>query len=216
MQDWKQVLIEHSKQGYILKIYSCEDYAKNSVLFRIISSLKPNKRVLSLGCGGGREVKALINAGHEVTAVDISREMIGLSKKIAPKARYFLKEASEFKIKEKFDYILGLDNLLCYLPEKNRIKLIENSIAMLNKDGKAIFSVINLFGNYRTFLKSIIGLFKLKRFGDVVCKHKDPNKPPCIMHYFTFNELNKFLKSFGHKYNIQKDNRLLVVEMYGG
>ena len=212
MQNWKKVLIDHSKQDYILKTYGT-DYVNNSPLFLIIKSLKHNKKVLSFGCGGGREVKTLLNLGHTVTAVDISKDMISQSKKIAPDARYFLKEVSEFKLNENFDYILGLDNLLCYLPKDAVIRTIKNSLAMLKENGKAIFSMIYMFSNYRTIAKSLIGFIRLKRFGDVICRHIDPNKPPCIMHYFTFKELQKILKSLNAKYTIERKDGLLVIEI---
>ena len=59
-------------------------------------------KVLSAGCGPGREVKYLVSLGCKVTAIDHSENMIKASKKLEPKARYILGDIVNYKNKSKF------------------------------------------------------------------------------------------------------------------
>lgn len=66
-----------------------------------ILKLKKNKKVLSMGCGAGREVKTLKAMGMTITAVDIDADMINSSKKIEPRANYQKEDIIKFLERER-------------------------------------------------------------------------------------------------------------------
>jgi ubiquinone/menaquinone biosynthesis C-methylase UbiE len=49
-------------------------------VLEFIASLSPRSRVLDLGCGNGRHVKALASRGHPVAAIDFSRSLLRLGR----------------------------------------------------------------------------------------------------------------------------------------
>jgi len=190
-----------------------EEYNKSKHSIRnlkIIKSLKPKKKILSLGCGGGREVKELVQNGKQkVVAVDISKKMIEESKKIEPKAQYYIMDAVKFvekyKGKKKFDYILGLFTFLNYIERKDMKKLIDNLIGMLNKDGKIIFEIRGITERWQEFVKVLIAPFyavcfnKNWKFGDVYSKNPFNKKEVMLAHLLTKKQLRNLLKDYNYK-----------------
>jgi len=139
------------------------DCKHSKVNLGIIKSLNPNTRVLSLGCGSGREVKALVERGCEVVAVDFSEYMVFESKKVEPKANYFCVDVCTLKSAPMFDYIIGLFSLLNYIPKDKRRQLIENCWDMLKENGTAIFEVRFVSEDPKQVVRSLLpenkGLF---------------------------------------------------------
>ncbi|MBI5754204.1 class I SAM-dependent methyltransferase [Candidatus Peregrinibacteria bacterium] len=76
-------------EGYDLYAASYEkdhaylDTFEHDVIFKMLGNLK-GKKVLDVGCGAGRMIKFLKNAGAAVTAVDISEEMLKIVRKKFP------------------------------------------------------------------------------------------------------------------------------------
>ena len=96
-------------------IYS--SYNPDDIQLPTLKGIK-NKKVLSLGCGAGREVKLLVENNNDVFAVDISKIMIEKSRAIEPNAEYFCEDAVTFVERnkdKKFDYIIGLYSFLGYI-----------------------------------------------------------------------------------------------------
>jgi len=210
----KETIKEYYERENIVKGYH-KDYEQTNQYYKIISALDSGSKVLSLGCGGGREVKLLTKLKHKVTAVDFSKPMIEQSKKLAPKATYFCEDAVDFaernRNKTQFDYILGLFTFLCYIDGKKRARFVENVMSMLKPDGIAIFTVHYIDNNIRDFIKSLIAPpFALYyqghyEFGDT-CFNLFEGK--CTLaHHFTHRQIRKLFS----KYNLViKDNKVLV------
>ena len=120
--------------------------------------VKANSRVLSAGCGPGREVKFLVQElGCAVTAIDISENMINLSKKHEKNAEYILGDISKFKSKKKFDYIICLFNTINYLPGlEARKEFIENCDFNLKNTGKLIITTGHRFSSVRAFIFQLL------------------------------------------------------------
>jgi len=184
-----------------------KEYKKESKDFQIISSLKNNKEVLSLGCGAGREVKELVKKGHGVVAIDFCENMINKSKDIEPKAIYYCMDVIDFvrknKNKIKFDYILGLFSFFNYIKKEDRIELINNLVKMLNKDGKIIFELRRTTERIKDVVKIIINpyyCFKYNRkweFGDVYSSN-------VFSHFYTEKQLRVLLKGYNYEINRNK------------
>ena len=65
-------------------------------LERLLEKLGPGSRVLDLGCGNGVPVaRALLERGHDLTGVDLSRAQLARARRSAPGARYLHADALE-------------------------------------------------------------------------------------------------------------------------
>ncbi len=198
-----------------------EEYSENDPHFKIISSLRPGK-VLSLGCGSGREVKLLVKLGHKVTAVDIVEGMVKESKKIEPKAKYYCEDVVKFSKKNKdrreYDYILGLFTFLCYIPKNEREDLIKNLYSMLKSGGEIIFTVHYIDNNLKDFMKTLISPFlailikrKYEEFGDTFFNLG--KRYYTLAHHFTKRQIRNLLEKYKYKMSgdeirIYKDENL--------
>ena len=191
------------------------EWNASDVNFKIINSLHTKKSVLSLGCGAGREVKALVAKGLRVTAIDISENMIKRSREIEAAAKYFCEDAVDFaknnKNQLKFDYIIGLFSLLNYIKKKERREFVENLYNMLNKKWKIIFEVRRFDdAKFSDILKAFIapffalffGQIKNYEIGDVWCREVGSWKTWTCSHLLTQNQLKKLFKGF--KFTINK------------
>jgi len=53
-----------------------------------INLLKPNSKVLDVGCAGGRDSRYFVKAGHEVIGIDIVDSFLKEARKRVPKAKF--------------------------------------------------------------------------------------------------------------------------------
>lgn len=63
------------------RVYALSGATSKARMARVVAELAGRRRVLVLGIGTGRELPALLDAGHDVTGVDLSDEMIALCHK---------------------------------------------------------------------------------------------------------------------------------------
>jgi len=201
------------------RVDDCLVYSsKKDPNLEIINELAPSKQILSLGCGGGREIKELVSRGHRVIAVDISQRMIDSSKKIEPRAEYHCMDAVKFaranKNKMKLDYILGLYAFLGYIDNLNRKELVENLMSMLKKDGTMIFELRRFTESPKYIFKALIApLFALYfgdnwKLGDVYGRNAHDLRAGWHKgHHFTDSELKKLFKNYALRV---RDNKVYV------
>ena len=96
------------------KISTWFDEARSRDLFEkpyldlAISYLKPNAKILDLGCGMGEPIgKYFIDKGYQLTGVDGSSKLIDLAKARFPKAKFMVGDMREINLSEKFDLVLA-------------------------------------------------------------------------------------------------------------
>jgi len=128
-------------------IYKDKDYEKEvDFIENIFGESKPKpKRILELGCGTGSYTKILLERGYEVTAVDISEDMLKIaSEKCACK---FIKgDIRTVSINEKFDACIAMFAVMGYITENSDIIKALNNIRRhlnLKPNGIFIFDVWN-------------------------------------------------------------------------
>ena len=178
-------------------VYS--SYNPDDIQLNVLNNIK-GKRVLSLGCGAGREVKLLVENNNNVVAVDISDVMIEKSKAIEPKGEYFCEDAVTFAEKNKdglkFDYIIGLYSFLGYIPKQDRRRLIDNLLSMLKDNGMIIFTLPRI-ERWQDIAKTMIAWFYIgwQEWGDVF------NKDNYWSHHFTGKQLLKLLEGYNFTIN---------------
>jgi len=101
--------------------------------------------VLDLGCGTGRLTAWMLDAGHPVTAVDFSENMLEAARKNAPAARFLqaeLMEAPKMLGESKFDCILAVYSIH-HLPDQEKYALLTALKAHLNPEGVIVLGDVS-------------------------------------------------------------------------
>jgi len=111
-------------------------------LIKIISPIK-NKKILELGSGRGELSVALAKLGGIVTGVDIGKNLVELSKKIAEinniKCKFITGNIRKLPFNNNcFDFIIGTA-ILHHLSDKGIVDSLNEAYRVLKLDGKAIF-----------------------------------------------------------------------------
>jgi cyclopropane fatty-acyl-phospholipid synthase-like methyltransferase len=98
-----------------------------------------------LGCGAGRPIdRFLIDKGHKIIGIDISKKQIELAKKNVPEARYTIKDISDLKKGEyQVDAVVSFYVIL-HIPRETQEELFEKIYSFLPKDGLALVTMASL------------------------------------------------------------------------
>ncbi len=126
------------------RVYAPSPEQTRARMARVVKALGAPKRVLDLGVGTGRELPALLDAGHVVTGVDCSDEMIALCNQRArtiPIVRADLWRALPFD-DASFDAVVSLFGSLSHPPNAASITRLGQELAsVLVPDGVLYFEV---------------------------------------------------------------------------
>jgi len=77
-----------------------------------LNLLPPAAHVLDAGCGTGRPVaSSLAAAGHRVTGIDISDEMVSLSRKAVPEATFEVADLRDYRPMQRLDAVFNILSL---------------------------------------------------------------------------------------------------------
>lgn len=114
--------------------------------------------ILELGCGAGHVALALDECGYDVTALDISQEMLTLAKdhQISANAHFMLVQADMTDLEDfpVYDAIICYCDSLCYLKNEQEFsQTFEEVFCHLDDDGIFLFDVhtpykMQLFDGY--------------------------------------------------------------------
>lgn len=108
------------------------------------------RRVLDAACGTGKSFIPFLERGYEVTACDISPEMVALARAKAPAVEPFVADVRALGELGRFDLITCLDDSVNYLLEAGDLQAAFASFAAnLAPDGVLVFDV-NTVSTYRT------------------------------------------------------------------
>ena len=95
---------------------------------------KPRPKLLDLGCGGGHSL-APLTKGFDCTAVDLSEEMIELSKKLNPSVEHFVGDMRSLRLGRKFD-VVTVNDAIGYMTTKvDMMSLLETAKVHLEPNG---------------------------------------------------------------------------------
>ncbi len=161
-------------------------------------------KVLDLGCGNGRLLKAFENKNISYLGCDQEEKLINIAKTNWPKHKFVISKIPDMP-EGKFDYIFSIA-VIHHIPgNKQRIEFLEKLKNNLNNQGKIIISVWNLRKSrpwlvYKSYLKN---LFRLKlEYGDVLFPWKKNHGKQLINRYyhaFSKNSLKKLAKKTNYK-----------------
>lgn len=137
MTNDKKELIKYSYNQLARKNLPCrfifEDWKH---LERLANRLKPNSKILDVGCGNGIPIdKFLIDKGFDVTGIDISEEQITLAKKNFPKGKFFVMDMENITLPENsFDAIIAFYSIF-HVERSRHYKLLEKFNKLLRGGG---------------------------------------------------------------------------------
>jgi SAM-dependent methyltransferase len=125
-------------------IYQDKNYEKETDFLEEIFGVtfKP-KRILEVGCGTGNYTKLLLERGYDVTAVDLSEDMLTVARDKCA-CKFTQGDIRDITLNEKFDACLALFAVMSYITETSAIiQALNNIRSHLNPDGIFIFDVWN-------------------------------------------------------------------------
>ncbi len=163
-----------------------------------------NTKVLDLGCGNGRLLKAFKGREIDYLGCDQEKKLINIAQKNWPSNKFIVSSFNDI-LNEQFNYIF-LIAVFHHIPSKERRLEVLNNLKMnLKNKGKIIISVWNLRKTrpklvLKTYFKH---LFKEPlEFGDVLFPWRKNHGSELITRYyhaFSKKELKKLAKKAGFK-----------------
>jgi ubiquinone/menaquinone biosynthesis C-methylase UbiE len=107
---------------------------------RLIGEVK-GKDILDLGCGPGIHSKKLSDKGAKIKGIDISKELIEIAKKEAPKAGFKIGDINKLPYRDaEFDIVFA-SLVMGHLKEWD--KVLSEVKRVLRKNGFFVFSIYN-------------------------------------------------------------------------
>lgn len=100
--------------------------------------VKKAKKVLYLGSGSGRLMKAFLKVNKNVTGVEIQKEMVVASRKLLPKANILHADALKLDLQEKFDLVVAPYLFTSHFEPKQATTLFQVIGKHLEKNGKFV------------------------------------------------------------------------------
>ena len=90
------------------------------VFEELLGRLKPNSRVLDVGCGTGLPVARLFcEHGHRVKGFDLSKSLIQLARKNIPLGSFHVGDMLSFQPQGRFDAVVAWDSVFHIEPSKH-------------------------------------------------------------------------------------------------
>ena len=140
-----------------------EGYTKENNSEEIVSSMAPlldkfieyieeGKDILDVGCGHGRDSKYFSENEFNVTAVDLSEELLSIAKKISPKANFMLMDMRNLSFQDNsFDGLWACASFL-HVPKEFAKGTLSGFYNALKPEGLLFLCVKE--GEYEGFMKS--------------------------------------------------------------
>lgn len=167
--------------------------------------IRSDDYVLEIGAGAGRFTQILVNLGARVLVADISENQLNLNQKYARELgfqqgieNWLQLDMCDMKQLEnnQFDAVVCYGGPLSYVFDRRDIALQE-ILRVLKPKGKALFSVMSLWGSIHEFLDGTLNVppennIKITKTGDLSPENDRNAKQRC--HLFRSEELVNFLK----------------------
>lgn len=115
-----------------------------------------NAKVVEIGCGDGRDAKAILTRTADYLGLDISEELIKLAKDHAPAGRFEVADAARFDYPSGIDIVVAFASIL-HLNRQEVKGLFKKIHACLNPDG-----IVYISTKYRSRYQQAV---KADRFG---------------------------------------------------
>ncbi len=131
---WERV-IKNPRKSY------AELFGKEKLFLR--KTIKPNSKVLDIGCGDGRIISDFKDIPSEIVGIDSDEKAIkDTQKQFSKEDKIKIMKSDAFELpfeKESFDYVLLMMTLVNF--SKNKLKSLSEMRRVLKKTGSIILSV---------------------------------------------------------------------------
>jgi SAM-dependent methyltransferase len=115
-------------------------------LERAIALCKTRRTALDVGCGtGGRMIDRLLNAGFQVTGIDVSCGMLDLASARHPSVELVHDDVTEWTPPRSFDLVLAWDSIF-HLPYASHTLVLGKLCACLADGGVLLFTAGGING----------------------------------------------------------------------
>lgn len=163
--------------------YRCRDLFEKPYLDMVIDNIKPNGKVLDLGCGMGEPIgKYFINKGYQLTGIDGSKKLIDIAKRRFPNTEFLVEDMRECNLDKKFHAIIAWNSFfhLTQNDQRKMFHVFENHILPNGTSGTNNGEVWSNNGGENLYHASLdIAEYKnlLAQHNFEIIKHKvkDPN-----------------------------------------
>ncbi len=100
-----------------------------------LKNLKPNSKILDLGCGTGHLSKFISDLGHEVIGIDPSKKMLSLAMKNFPEISFIDAISVKLPFEDNtFDYVVSIE-VLRYLHKQDVLNSYKEIFRVLKPSG---------------------------------------------------------------------------------
>lgn len=160
-----------------------------------IPDILKGKKVLEIGVGNGKTLKAIIKQKPKtVVAIDFSSEALEISKKLFTKVKFIKADVKNLPFSDnEFDVIICyyvLNNLL----KKERQKAVSEMFRVIKDGGKILFEDFAI-EDFRQKETKIVEENTIEKKNKLMC------------HFFTIDELDLLFKDFsGRKFELKESN----------
>ena len=143
-QSLEKMSVFKNYSKYYDLLYQDKDYVGE--VDYIINIIKKNhplpKSILNLGCGTGKHDFILAKNGFEITAIDLSQEMIDMAKEKSNPDHILFQTGNinTLRLNKKFDVVISLFHVISYqITEVDLISTFRTAFEHLNSGGLFIF-----------------------------------------------------------------------------
>jgi cyclopropane fatty-acyl-phospholipid synthase-like methyltransferase len=146
--EWFKEWFDTDEYLYVYRNRNEEDAKKLVELIINNVELKPHDDILDLACGTGRHSILFAEKGYNVTAVDLSKNLLSIAQKTADqshvKVNFIRSDLRQFSICTRFELVINLFTSFGYFEEdKENFKIINTAYNQLNNSGYFVLDFFN-------------------------------------------------------------------------
>lgn len=101
---------------------------------------KQNPVVLEIGCGNGRDAKAILTHTNNYTGIDISKNLLQLAQENVPQAIFQLADVENYKFPTHLDIVFAFASFI-HSDKANLASIMRKLFNSLNEDGLVFISL---------------------------------------------------------------------------
>jgi SAM-dependent methyltransferase len=159
------------------RVYAPDRESSKQSLGAVLAVLPPKARVLDLGVGTGRELSALLDAGHSPTGVDVSGRMLEICARRSrpvPLVRADFWQALPFDA-GAFDAVLALHGTIAHPPDEGAHQRLAGEAARVLSPGGVFVAEVPSPAWLAELPASGLddGERRIRRTGPASCVHED-------------------------------------------
>ncbi len=129
-----------------------EDYAEEAGYFATVlraHSARPPRTLLELGSGGGNNASHLKHVFESLTLVDISPEMLAVSRRLNPECEHLVGDMRRVRLGRRFDCVFVHDAIVYATTPADLASVIETAWVHCEPGGTALFAPDFVRENFR-------------------------------------------------------------------